>query len=70
MIAVARDEDIFEKIKVTDLILTWEMVGGKPYYSILYKKLGDTEYNEGFSSYDYNIVLNYREEYFDLCLLK
>ena len=67
---VVKDEDISEKIKVTDLILTWEILGGKPYYNIRYKKVNATDYCEGFSSYDYNVVLNYRKEYFDLCLLK
>ena len=55
-----------EKEKVTDLELIFEVFDGRPYYSIKYKNVGEDDYNIGYSSYNFEIVLQFKEKYFEL----
>lgn len=62
---IERETEV-EKEKVTDLELIFEVFEGKPYYSIKYKNVGEDHYNIGYSSYSFEIVLAYKEKYFEL----
>ena len=42
------------------------MYDDKPYYEIKYKKLGDNFCFIGYGSYNLNIVLDFKREYFEL----
>lgn len=55
-----------EKVKVTsaEIIVTGKKE--KPYFEIKYKEVGSHHYNIGYSSYDLNIVFDYRNEYFEI----
>jgi NTP pyrophosphatase (non-canonical NTP hydrolase) len=55
-----------EKEKVTELDLVFEVMGEKPYYQIKYKKVGDNFYHTGYGSYNFEVVLEYRDKYFEL----
>ena len=61
-------EEKIEKIKVTSLDIVVSVFGEKPYYEIKYKKVGENFYHIGYSSYDLNIVLDYKEKYFELVI--
>lgn len=52
--------------KVTELELIFRMIGERPYYEIKYKKVGESFYNVGYSSYDVKTVLKYKEKYFEI----
>lgn len=52
--------------KVTELELIFRMIGKKPYYEIKYKKVGENFYHIGYSSYDVETVLMYKEKYFEI----
>lgn len=56
-----------EKIKVTDIDI---IVSGnqreKPYYEVKYKEVGKDHYSVGYSSYDLNTVVDWKEECFEL----
>lgn len=54
------------KEKVTDLELVFRMIGERPYYEIKYKKVGENFYHIGYSSYDVETVLMYKEKYFEI----
>lgn len=51
-----------EKVKVTsaEIIVTGKKE--KPYFEIKYKEVGSKHYNIGYSSYDLDMVFNYRDE--------
>lgn len=60
------NEEKIKKIKVTSLDIIVSVFGEKPYYEIKYKKVGENFYHIGYSSYDLDIVLDYKEKYFEL----
>lgn len=55
-----------EKIKVESLDIIVTMIDGKPYYEIKYKEVGKRHYNIGYSSYNMDFVLEWREQYFEV----
>lgn len=55
-----------ERIKVTEIDIIVNMISGKPYYEIKYKKVGEDYYHIGYSSYKLENVLVWRDEYFDI----
>lgn len=59
-------EEKTNKIKVTSLDIIVNMHRDNPYYEIKYKEVGEDFYHIGYSSYDLNIVLGYKEECFEL----
>lgn len=59
-------EEKINKIKVTSLDIIVTMHRDKPYYEIKYKEAGENFYHIGYSSYDLNIILNYKKTYFEL----
>lgn len=60
------DSTDIEVEKVTELELVFRMIGLKPYYEIKYKKVGENFYHIGYSSYDVETVLMYKEKYFEI----
>lgn len=59
-------EKLIEKIKVTSLEIIVTGTKDKPYFEIKYKVVGKEDYNIGYSSYDLNNVLNWKEECFEI----
>ena len=55
-----------EKIKVESLDIIVTMIDGKPYYEIKYKEVGKRHYNIGYSSYDLDFVLEWKEKWFEV----
>ena len=55
-----------EKIKVESLDIIVTITGGKPYYSIKYKEVGNRYYNVGYSSFNLDFVLEWRKQYFEV----
>lgn len=60
------DSEDIEVEKVTELELIFRMIGEKSYYEIKYKKVGENFYHIGYSSYDVETVLMYKEKYFEI----
>ncbi|MFR7856140.1 MAG: hypothetical protein ACLU3V_01875 [Roseburia faecis] len=58
------------KNKVTSLEIIVRMIGNKPYYEIKYKKVGEDYYHVGYSSFNIDNVLKWRNECFELVDLK
>lgn len=56
----------YSKEKVTELELVWRAINGKVYYSIKYKVLGENYYHVGYSSYSFENVLKWKDEYFEM----
>lgn len=54
------------KNKVTSLEIILRMIGNKPYYEIKYKKVGEYYYHIGYSSFNIDNVLKWRDECFEL----
>ena len=54
------------KNKVTNLDIVVRVIGGKPYYSLKYKELGNNYFNVGYSSYLLENVIAWKNEYFDM----
>lgn len=54
------------KNKVTNLDIVVRVIGGKPYYSLKYKELGNNYFNVGYSSYSLENVIKWKNEYFDM----
>lgn len=54
------------KNKVTSLEIILRMIGDKPYYEIKYKKVGEYYYHIGYSSFNIDNVLKWRDECFEL----
>nr|UVX71750.1 MAG: Protein of unknown function (DUF551) [Bacteriophage sp.] len=54
------------KNKVTNLDIVVQVIGGKPYYSLKYKELGNNYFNVGYSSYSLENVIAWKNEYFDM----
>lgn len=55
-----------KKIKVESLDIIVTMIDGKPYYEIKYKEVGKRHYNIGYSSYNLDFVLEWKEECFEV----
>lgn len=55
-----------ERIKVTEIDIIVNMMSGKPYYEIKYKKVGEDYYHVGYSSYKLENVLDWKDECFDI----
>lgn len=54
------------KNKVTSLEIIVRMIDNKPYYEIKYKKVGEDYYHVGYSSFNIDNVLKWRDERFEL----
>lgn len=54
------------KNKVTSLEIIVRMIDNKPYYEIKYKKVGEYYYHVGYSSFNIDNVLKWRDECFEL----
>lgn len=54
------------KNKVTSLEIIVRMIDNKPYYEIKYKKVDEDYYHVGYSSYNLDNVLKWRDECFEL----
>lgn len=54
------------KNKVTSLEIIVRMIENKPYYEIKYKKVGEDYYHVGYSSFNIDNVLKWRDECFEL----
>lgn len=48
------------KNKVTNLDIVVRVIGGKPYYSLKYKELGNNYFNVGYSSYSLENVIAWK----------
>ena len=58
------------KNKVTSLEIIVRMIGNKPYYEIKYKKVGEDYYHVGYSSFNIDNVLKWRDECFEPVYVK
>lgn len=58
------------KNKVTSLEIIVRMIDNKPYYGIKYKKVGEDYYHVGYSSFNIDNVLKWRDECFELVDMK
>lgn len=58
------------KNKVTSLEIIVRMIDNKPYYEIKYKKVGEDYYQVGYSSFNIDNVLKWRDECFELVYAK
>lgn len=69
-----RDSKVSEnddtKNKVTSLEVIVRMIDNKPYYEIKYKKVDEDYYHVGYSSYNLDNVLKWRDECFELVYVK
>lgn len=54
------------KNKVTSLEIIVRMIDNKPYYEIKYKKVNEDYYQVGYSSFNIDNVLKWRDEFFEL----
>lgn len=58
------------KNKVTSLEIIVRMIDNNPYYEIKYKKVGEDYYHVGYSSFNIDNVLKWRDECFELAIEK
>lgn len=58
------------KNKVTSLEIIVRMIDNKPYYEIKHKKVGEDYYHVGYSSFNIDNVLKWRDECFELVDVK
>ena len=58
------------KNKVTSLEIIVRMIDNKPYYEIKYKKVDEDYYQVGYSSFNIDNVLKWRDECFELVYVK
>lgn len=56
-----------EKEKVSSVEIISRDIGGKPYYEIKYKKVGEDHYTVGYSSYFLDYVIDWLNNYFEFC---
>lgn len=61
---------MIQKNKVTSLEIIVRMIDNKPYYEIKYKKVGEDYYHVGYSSFNIDNVLKWRNECFELVDVK
>ena len=55
-----------EKIKVSELQLSFRCSKGRTYYFLRYKKVKEDFYHTGYGSYDIDKVLKWQKEYFEI----
>ena len=58
------------KNKVTSLEIIVRTIDNKPYYEIKYKKVGEDYYQVGYSSFNIDNVLKWRDDCFELVYVK
>ena len=58
------------KNKVTSLEIIVRMIDNNPYYEIKYKKVGEDYYHVGYSSFNIDNVLKWRDECFEIVDVK
>lgn len=63
---LASNIDNCEKINVDSIYIIVTGNKNKPYFEIKYREVGQNHYNIGFSSYNLDIVFDYKERYFNL----
>lgn len=59
--------DEVEKEKVTSAEIISRKIDGKSYYEIKLKKVGEDEYNIGYSSFKLDYVIKWLNDYFEFC---
>lgn len=55
-----------ERIKVSELDIIVNMISEKPYYEIKYKEVGEDYYHIGYSSYNLDFVLEWKDKCFEV----
>lgn len=55
-----------ERIKVSELDIIVNMISEKPYYGIKYKEVGEGYYHIGYSSYNLDFVLEWKDKCFEV----
>lgn len=55
-----------ERIKVSELDIIVNMISEKPYYGIKYKEVGEDYYHIGYSSYNLDFVLEWKDKCFEV----
>lgn len=65
---VSENDDIKNKVASLEIIVS--MIGNEPYYEIKYKKVGEDYYHVGYSSFNIDNVLKWRDECFELVDVK
>lgn len=55
-----------EKVKVTSAEIIVSVIKGKPYFEIKYREVGKSNYNIGYSSYDLENVIGWKNECFEI----
>lgn len=55
-----------EEKKVVEIFIKMDIIDKKHYYSLCYRYEGDTAYNVGCSSYDFNTIVDYIKEHFEI----
>ena len=55
-----------EKIKVESINVIVEEIGGKPYYELRYRVVGDDFCHIGYGSYCLDYVLDWKKQYFEV----
>lgn len=55
-----------ERIKVSELDIIVNMIREKPYYEIKYKEVGEDYYHIGYSSYNLDFVLEWKDKCFEV----
>lgn len=60
---VSQNDDTKNKVTSHEIIV--RMIDSKPYYEIKYKKVDEDYYQVGYSSYNLNNVLKWRDECFE-----
>lgn len=63
-----QDNDVkqVERIKVSELDIIVNMISEKPYYEIKYKEVGEDYYHIGYSSYNLDFVLEWKDKCFEV----
>lgn len=61
---VSENDDTINKVTSLEIIV--RMIDSKPYYEIKYKKVDEDYYHVGYSSYNLDNVLKWRDECFEL----
>lgn len=58
--------DNCEKINIDSIYIIVTGNKNKPYFEIMYREVGQNQYNIGFSSYNLDFVFDYKQRYFNL----
>lgn len=64
---IAMPEKDEPKIKVEEIYIIVEMIDSKnrPYFALLYKEVGANHRNIGYASYMLDVVVEYKNKYFE-----